>query len=140
MYAGDLQLCPGLQMRPLPGKGANFCNHLGHFVGTSEQPPRLLRFAYAVRMRRSATEGQIGVEETTVKLKNDKLDKPRHIAKPSRLGGQKAPKMAPVFLNVYDLTGGNAYTYWCGVGIFHAGRYRHSALAVGNSWAMGSCS
>lgn len=29
--------------------------------------------------------------------------------------------MAPVYLNVYDLTTHNAYTYWCGVGIFHAG-------------------
>jgi hypothetical protein len=28
---------------------------------------------------------------------------------------------APVFLNVYDLTVQNSWTYWCGIGIFHAG-------------------
>uniref|UniRef100_A0A7S0R2E0 PPPDE domain-containing protein n=1 Tax=Chlamydomonas leiostraca TaxID=1034604 RepID=A0A7S0R2E0_9CHLO len=27
----------------------------------------------------------------------------------------------PVYLNVYDLTNHNKYTYWCGVGIYHAG-------------------
>ncbi|GFH14231.1 PPPDE putative peptidase domain-containing protein [Haematococcus lacustris] len=29
--------------------------------------------------------------------------------------------MAPVYLNVYDLTQHNQLTYFCGVGIFHAG-------------------
>jgi hypothetical protein len=30
--------------------------------------------------------------------------------------------MAPVILNVYDLTTQmNSWTYWCGVGVFHAG-------------------
>ncbi len=26
-----------------------------------------------------------------------------------------------VVLNVYDLIGQNAFTYWCGVGVFHTG-------------------
>jgi hypothetical protein len=29
--------------------------------------------------------------------------------------------MAPVTLNVYDLTTQNDWTYWCGVGVFHTG-------------------
>lgn len=28
---------------------------------------------------------------------------------------------APVILNVYDLSSQNSWSYWCGVGIFHAG-------------------
>lgn len=28
---------------------------------------------------------------------------------------------APVYLNVYDLTPQNGWTYWCGVGVFHTG-------------------
>lgn len=33
-----------------------------------------------------------------------------------------AAVMAPVTLNVYDLTTQmNSWTYWCGVGVFHAG-------------------
>jgi hypothetical protein len=32
------------------------------------------------------------------------------------------PSGAQVFLNVYDLTTEmNSWTYWCGVGVFHAG-------------------
>jgi len=30
-------------------------------------------------------------------------------------------QMAPVTLNVYDLTTQNDWTYWCGVGVFHTG-------------------
>ena len=27
----------------------------------------------------------------------------------------------PVYLNIYDLSDQNNWTYWCGVGIFHSG-------------------
>lgn len=27
----------------------------------------------------------------------------------------------PVYLNIYDLSDQNSWTYWCGVGIFHSG-------------------
>ncbi len=47
--------------------------------------------------------------------------------------------MAPVVLNVYDLTNHNAYTYWCGVGIFHAGASAGSTVEVGARGARVLC-
>lgn len=40
--------------------------------------------------------------------------------------------MAAVTLNVYDMSPHNGWTYWCGVGIFHAGVEVH-----GIEWAYG---
>jgi hypothetical protein len=46
---------------------------------------------------------------------------------------------APVILNVYDLTTQmNSWTYWCGVGVFHAGVEVHGIEYAfgGKCWAF----
>ena len=50
----------------------------------------------------------------------------------------------PVYLNIYDLSDQNSWTYWCGVGIFHSGleaygveyAYGGSVLGVADWFAV----
>ena len=41
----------------------------------------------------------------------------------------------PVYLNIYDLSDQNSWTYWCGVGIFHSGLEVYGVeYAYGGEW------
>ena len=43
----------------------------------------------------------------------------------------------PVYLNIYDLSDQNSWTYWCGVGIFHSGLEAYGVeYAYGGSAVM----
>lgn len=45
-----------------------------------------------------------------------------------------------VFINVYDLTDQNRWTYWCGVGVFHAGLEVYGVeYAYGGGFRTGCC-
>ena len=46
----------------------------------------------------------------------------------------------PVYLNIYDLSDQNNWTYWCGVGIFHSGLevYGVEYAYGGEDWHFGS--
>ncbi|KAJ9515427.1 hypothetical protein QJQ45_016430, partial [Haematococcus lacustris] len=115
-----LELCYWPEQGKLPAKGKEYPG-LG-YKRLRDKPPKAQQ-----QQQQPAMEALVrdkGADTPRAPIVTDTSSKDittgSYAAQSSQLAVPSGP-MAPVYLNVYDLTQHNQLTYFCGVGIFHAG-------------------